>query len=216
MAVRLTLQLGDKSQWVKVFDPRDCTIFVACDSPPDIGVMTRVDLAIGSAGPKVILHGRVISRRGGGDATGAAGCSIAVGVEDREKINYLNGFVRGGLLNLRERRRVPVRLPVTYGAIEGPRRTVTRDINEEGVFIVTDAPLPEESEVHLRLDMPGRAEPVALVGSVQHTVVVEDDDVPGMGILFRFKDGEAAEFTGLIDELEKAFIAGTLPEELLL
>jgi hypothetical protein len=216
MVVRLTLDLADKSDWVKVFDPRDCTVFVATDTPPEVGVQLRVDLGVGKNGPKVILHGRVIARRAAAADGLPAGCSIAVGFEDREKINYLNGYVRGGLLDLRERRRLPLRLHVVYGAIDGPKRTVTRDINEQGVFVVSENPLPEQSEVHLRLELPDHEAPVALRGTVSHTVVVEDEDVPGMGILFHFDDGQAEAFSRMIDELEQRFTTGDLPDEILM
>lgn len=216
MVVRLTLDLADKSEWVKVFDPRDCTVFVTLAKPPEVGAQARLDLTVAEGGPRVIMHGRVIARRAQADANLPTGCSIAIGFEDREKINYLNGYVRGGLLNLRERRRLPVRLPVVYGGLDGPRRTFTRDINEQGVFVVSEDPLPEQSEVHLRVEVPGRSTPVALVGRVEHTVVVEDEDVPGMGIVFKFGNGEERDFSAVIDELERAFVAGTLPEECLL
>ena len=214
--VRLRLKLDDRAQWVKVFDPRDCTLFVADESPPDVGQEARVDLEVESNGPRVILRGRVISRRAEAQGTVPAGCSLAVGFEDREKINYLNGYVRGGLLDLRERRRLPIRLDVTYGGLDGPKQTYTRDINEEGVFVVTEDPLPEGSEVHLRLQVPMRDEPTALAGVVSHTVVVEDEDVPGMGIVMRFADGQAEKFSTIIDELEQLFVTGKLPDSCLL
>ncbi len=216
MVVRLTVELADKSEWVKVFDPRDCTVFVASANPPEVGVQTRVDIAVAGDGPRVILHGRVIARRAAAGDGLPAGCSIAVGFEDREKINYLNGYVRGGLLNLRTRRRLPVRLPVTYGSLDGPKKTYTRDINEEGVFVVSEQPLPEQSQVHLSLELPGRDSAMALAGIVSHTVVVEDEDVPGMGILFKFEGSQEADLTQAIDELEAQFLRGALPEEVLI
>ena len=214
--VRLHLELDDKAQWVKVFDPRDCTLFVASDTPPGVGEEARVDLTVGNNGPRIILHGRVISRRDEPESSVPPGCSVAIGFEDREKINYLNGYVRGGLLDLRERRRLPVRLTVTYGGLDGPCSTYTRDINEEGLFVVTEDPLPEGSEVHLRLNVPVRDEAVALSGVVSHTVVVEDEDVPGMGIVMHFSDADRSSFTQMIDELEQRFQTGKLPDDCLL
>ncbi|RMH41535.1 MAG: hypothetical protein D6689_10855 [Deltaproteobacteria bacterium] len=215
MVARLIADLPDKADWVKVFDPRDCTVFVACDNPPEVGVQARVDLTVGSGGPKIILHGRVISRRPAADDGGPAGCAIAVTFEDREKINYISGYVRGGLLDLRSRRRLPLRLRVTYGSLDGPVETVTRDINEEGVFVVTERPLPEQSEVHLRIDIPG-GEPLAVTGVVGHTVVIEDEDVPGMGILFRADDALRARLRDAVDALERRFVAGDLPDDVLM
>lgn len=208
--------LSDKGDWVKVFDPRDSTIFVARDAPPAIGEQIRIDLMVGTQGPRVILRGKVIARRVKGDNTLPRGCSIALGPDEREKINYLNGFVRGGLLNLRERRRLPLRLKVTYGGITGPCETFTRDINEEGVFVVTESPLPEDSEVHLLLQFPGASDPVSVTGIVSHTVVVEDEDVPGMGIRFRLNQTDSAALIRLVDDLERRFMSNTLPEDYLM
>ena len=215
--VRFNLQLEEKADWIKVFDSRDCTIFVTTNSPPEIGGEARVDLTVGNSGPKVILRGRVISRRMQGDATLPKGCAIALGPDEREKINYLNGFVRGGLLDLRERRRLPIRLDVTYGGLDGtPVESHSRDVNEEGVFILARDPLPEESSISLHISFPNLSQPFALSGTVSHTVVVEDEDVPGMGVRFEFKGVEAARFRKAVDDLEAAFVAGRLPEKYLL
>jgi uncharacterized protein (TIGR02266 family) len=214
---RIDLTLADKADWVKVFDPRDSTIFVPQEDPPHVGEVIRLDLVVGSTGPRVILRGKVIARRMKGDASLPRGVSVALGPEEREKINYLNGFVRGGLLNLREMRRLPLRFPVTYGGIGGPCKTHTRDINEEGVFVVTEDPLPEGSEVHLLVSVPNRPSPVSLAGVVAHTVVVEDEDVPGMGIRFRLQGKQQREeMTRVIDDLERMFMENRLDEEHLL
>lgn len=214
--VRIDLKLPDKSHWVKVFDPRDFTVFVErATDQPELDADVRIDLTI-TDGPRVILRGKVIARRPEAQGNLGAGFTVALGAIEHEKINYLNGFVRGGLLDLRERRRLPLRLRVAYGGLEGPCESFTRDINEEGVFVISDSPLPEGSEVHLLITLPERGEPVSVSGIVSHTVVVEDEDVPGMGIQLRFEDGQAEPFRTLIDELEAKFAAGSLPEEVLL
>jgi Tfp pilus assembly protein PilZ len=171
---------------------------------------------VGKGGPKVILRGKVISRRLQGDDTLPKGCSVALGHDEKEKTNYLNGYVRGGLLNLRETRRIPVRLKVTYGGLNGPVDSHTRDINDEGVFVVAEEPLPEESEIHIYVSMPDRSEPYSLAGTVVHTVVVEDEDIPGMGIRFSFESKAAVrEFTDAVDSLEKKFLSGQLSDDFL-
>jgi uncharacterized protein (TIGR02266 family) len=214
--VRIDLVLGDKGDWVKIFDPRDSTIFVAGETPPKIGESVRVDLLVGQGGPRVILRGKVIARRVKGDSSLPQGCSVALGAEEREKINYLNGYIRGGLLDLRERRRLPIRLPVSYRDRSGPCQSFTRDLNEEGVFVVTEDPLPEETQLQLIIELLDGAEPLSLAGTVSHTVVVEDEDVPGMGIRFQFAAGEKERLTEVVDQLEERFLAGTLPEDCLL
>ncbi|MCG8419185.1 MAG: PilZ domain-containing protein [Proteobacteria bacterium] len=212
---RVELHLDNKSEWIKIFDPRDHAVFVQTDAPPEVGQSMRIDLAIGDNGPRVILRGTVVSRFEKPEGDVPAGCVVALGVYEREKINYLNGFVRGGLLNLRERRRLPLRLSVTYGGVDGPCRTFTRDINEEGIFIITEQPLPEHTKVHLLVKVPKIDKPLSLTGTVTHTVIVEDEDVPGMGIVFA-KDERTEELIQIIDDLEKDFLSGSLPEEVLL
>jgi Tfp pilus assembly protein PilZ len=213
---RIDLKLADKGDWVKVFDPRDSTIFVSQSDPAHVGEQIRLDLIVGTSGPRVILRGKVIARRMKGDAALPRGVSVALGPEEREKINYLNGFVRGGLLNLREMRRLPLRFPVTYGGIGGPCKTYSRDINEEGLFIITEDPLPEGSEIHLLLTVPIRGNAVSLAGVVAHTVVVEDEDVPGMGIRLRFQGNQREEMIRLVDELERMFLENQFAEEFLM
>ena len=148
--VRLELRLNSQSEWIKIFDPRDWTVFVPTQDGDaiDNGTQLRIDLDVG--GWLVTLRGTVVGTR-----DEPAGIVVALGGTEREKINYLNGYVRGGLLNLREKRRLPVKLQVTYGAVEGPATTVTKDINDEGVFLFTDKPLPETSQVHMLVQVPG-------------------------------------------------------------
>jgi Tfp pilus assembly protein PilZ len=203
-AVRLDLRLSNHSEWIKIFDPRDWTILVPVSEPIEAGVSLRVDLDVG--GWLVTLRGTVVSHR-----DDPPGVVVALGGAEREKINYLNGFVRGGLLNLREKRRLPIKLSVTYGAIEGPRTTFTKDINEEGVFLFTDQPLPETSQVHMLLNLPGRPKPLSLVGTVSHTIVDQDDEPPGMGIVFDLDDATQSQLVQIIGELEAQLYAGTLP-----
>lgn len=210
---RLRLALGDRADWVKVFDPRAGGLFVATHEPPPVGTDVGIDLTMGPGGPRVILHGSVLWRREGDDPRSPAGCSVGIAVEDREKVNFLNGYVRGGLLNRRERRRLPLRLKVTYGGVDGPVEAATRDINEEGCFVISESPLPEDTKIHLVLHFP--AGPVIDVhGVVSHTVVVEDEDVPGMGIRYTDAD-KSSEMTKAVDQLEAAFLAGTLPEDVI-
>jgi Tfp pilus assembly protein PilZ len=213
--LRLNLALADKTEWVKVFDPRGGGLFVATPSPPEVGTEVRVDLSIANGGPRVILKGSVMFRRTEVDGRAPIGCAVGLAVSEREKINFLNGFVRGGLLNRRERRRLPLRLPITYGAVDGPRESFTRDINEEGLFILSDSPLPENTVLHMVLSLPGGKEPLQLKGVVSHTVIVEDEDVPGMGIVFNLSDAEQQTMTAAVDDLESRFFAGSLPDDVI-
>jgi Tfp pilus assembly protein PilZ len=207
-AVRLVLRLGSHSDWIKIFDPRDWTIFVPTEEPAENGSTLRIDLDVG--GWLVTLRGTVVGAR-----EEPAGVIVALGATEREKINYLNGFVRGGLLNLREKRRLPIKLSVTYGAIEGPAQTVTKDINEEGVFLFTDKPLPETSQIHMLVTVPGKPHPLSLVGRVSHTILAQDEEPPGMGVVFDLDDATREQLHAVIRELEAALAGNALPDPVL-
>jgi hypothetical protein len=203
-AVRRELRLSSHSEWLKIFDPRDWTLLLPAGEPIEQGTTLRIDLD--AAGWLVTLRGTVVGLR-----DEPPGVIVALGGEERDKINYLNGFVRGGLLNLRGRRRLPIKLEVTYGAVEGPATTFTKDINEEGVFLFTDKPLPETSQVHMLVSLPGRTQPLSLVGKVSHTILAHDEEAPGMGIVFDLDDAGRAQLTELIVDLEARLHAGQLP-----
>ncbi len=209
------LPLTDGSQWLRVFDARGGGIFVPTDNPPKVGTEVRVDLTVAPGGPRLILRGNVTlcrAQREGGDP---AGCGVRLIVGEKEKVNFINGYVRGGLINRRERRRLPLRLPVVFGGVSGPQQTSTRDINEDGLFIVTDFPLPEETVLHLALAVPEHAQPISLRGIVRHTVLTADEDVPGMGIQLQQTPVETAAMMKVVDRLEALFLAGALPEEII-
>jgi uncharacterized protein (TIGR02266 family) len=203
-AVRLELRLDSHSEWIKIFDPRDWTVFVPTDQPVENGGSLRIDLEVG--GWAVTLRGTVVGTR-----ESPRGIIVAVAGTEREKINYLNGFVRGGLLNLREKRRLPIKLQVTYGAVEGPANTFTKDINEEGVFLFTDSPLPETSQVHMLVTVPGKQQPLSLMGKVSHTILAQDEEPPGMGVVFDLDDTQREALAGVIKELEEQLKKNALP-----
>jgi uncharacterized protein (TIGR02266 family) len=207
-AARLELRLSSHSEWLKVFDPRDWTILVPVSEAIESGTALRLDLDVG--GWLVTLRGTVVTQR-----EDPLAVVVALSGAERDKINYLNGFVRGGLINLRGKRRLPIKLSVTYGAVEGPETTFTKDINEEGVFLFTDKPLPETSQVHMLLSLPGRPQPLSLVGKVSHTVVDQDDEPPGMGIVFELDDATRSQLVEIVRELEAQLRAGLLPKNTL-
>lgn len=207
-SVRLELQLASESDWIKVFDPRDWTVFVPTTQAIEQGAPLRIDLDVG--GWAVQLRGTAVGHRGD-----PPGVLVALAGSERDKINYLNGFVRGGLLNLREKPRIPIELAVTYGAVEGPANTVTKDINEEGLFLFTDKPLPETSKIHMLVTIPGRPQPLSLVGTVSHTILADDgedsDEAPGMGIIFELEEGQREQLVAVLRELEQQLQEGRLP-----
>jgi uncharacterized protein (TIGR02266 family) len=206
-AIRLELRLNSQSEWIKVFDPSSWTIFVPTEETSiEDGTPMRLDLDVG--GWLVTLHGNVVGTR-----EEPNGLIVALAATEREKINYVNGFVRGGLLNLRRKNRLPIKLSVTYGAVEGPAKTFTKDINEEGVFLFTDKPLPETSQVHMLVTVPGKQQPLSLMGKVSHTILAQDEEPPGMGIVFDVNDTEREQLIAVMKELEAMLEKNALPEE---
>jgi hypothetical protein len=200
-AVRLEMRLSSQSEWIKIFDPRDWTVFVPSEDLLDNGTPLHIQLDVG--GWLVSLSGTVVGNR-----EEPNGLVVALAGSERDKINYLNGFVRGGLLNLREKRRLPIKLSVTYGDIGGPATTLTKDINEEGVFLFTDKPLPETSQVHMLVTVPGKQQPLSLVGKVSHTILPHDEEAPGMGIVFDLDDAQREHLHAVIKELEDLLLTG--------
>jgi uncharacterized protein (TIGR02266 family) len=205
-AVRLELRLNSQSEWIKIFDPRDWTVFVPTEEALENGTTLRIDLDVG--GWLVTLRGTVVGTR-----EEPTGILVALAGTEREKINYLNGFVRGGLLNLRRKHRLPIRLQVTYGDVGGPAKTVTKDINEEGVFLLTEKPLPETSQVHMLVSVPGKEQPLSLMGKVSHTILAHDEEPPGMGVVFDLDEAQREHLTAVIKELEEMLEKNALPEQ---
>jgi Tfp pilus assembly protein PilZ len=99
---------------------------------------------------------------------------------------------------------------VTYGAVEGPAKTFTRDFSEEGLFLFTDRPLPETSQIHMLVTIPGRAQPLSVMGKVSHTILGGDEAPPGMGVIFEVDDAQRADLVAVVTELEQKRAAGEL------
>ncbi len=211
---RLFLQLADKADWLNHYDPQGAGVFVPGSDPPAVNDAVRIDLRI-EGGPRLLLAGTVLWRRTEGDEKIPPGAGIAIDSTDGEKINYLNGYVRGGLLDLRELRRLPMRLPAKFESPTGVRQGHTRDINEEGLFIVTPQPLLVGDRTTIILTAPTGGGTSVLTAHVTY-VMDEDDGGPGMGFKLEFSDGELyARHVERVHEWEKALIEGNLPDEAL-
>ena len=211
---RLFLQLADKGDWLNHYDPHGAGVFVPVTDPPEVNEPVRIDLKI-EGGPRLLLLGTVLWRRPEGDDKIPSGVGVAIASTDSEKINYLNGFVRGGLLDLRELRRLPMRLAVRFEAPGGARTGNTRDINEEGLFIFTNQPLAYGERSTLIVTAPTGGTTSVLTGVVSYAMN-EDDGGPGMGLKLEFLDGEQyATHVERINAWEKALLDGSLPDEAL-
>lgn len=166
-------------------------------------------------GPRVLLHGTVKWRRATGDARARAGCGIEFAPSETAKINYLHGYVRGGLLDVRERRRLPIRLKVAYSAPRGRRLNFTRDLNEEGAFVRTAEQLTVGASVPLLVYPPGGDfRPLEVTGEVARQ---SDGNDRGVGVIFRFPDESARDhWHKFIARLENDYLAGKLDDDALL
>jgi PilZ domain len=205
---RLPINLAQPTDWIKIFDPTDWTVFVRTASQAEPGTPVSLDLAV--AGWSVSLLGSVVGSRG---EEGDEGLVVAVSSSEREKINYLNGFVRGGLLNHREKRRLPVALTVTFGDIDGAATTTTKDVSDDGVFLNSKRPLPPTSQLHMLITIPGRNQPWSVMGKVSHIIGPHDDLPPGMGISLELNDVQRTEWMSILLELETRLAQGSLPSE---
>ncbi len=217
---RLRLQLLSKQDWQQFFDADSCLLAVPQTSEAfvvsskatskdrreantDGESPVLVEIYLGASTPLVLLRGKIAQIMDG---------STLVRLEDteRDKLEYIRGFMRGGLLNLRKQRRIPTEIPVDCG-VEQPSFSVkTRDINEEGIFLVTDSPLPEGSRVCMQIHWPN-SNVMECTGVVRHTVVVEDEDIPGMGIVYELSPEQKVEMVAEVDTLQAQMAEGLIP-----
>jgi hypothetical protein len=61
------------------------------------------------------------------------------------------------------------------------------------------------------LSLPGRPQPLSLIGKVSHTIVATDGAPPGMGIVFDLDDAARDRLAEIVRELEAQLLAGKLP-----
>ncbi|HWE30533.1 MAG TPA: PilZ domain-containing protein, partial [Polyangia bacterium] len=130
---RLKLHLVDRGDLHKYYEAAS-GMFVPGSDPPNVGERVTVEVVF-QGGPRVLLRGVVLWRRTTGDARARPGAGVGIDAAEQAKVRYLLGYVRGGLIDVRERRRLPVRLRVAYTGHKGRRINFTRDLNEEGAFV---------------------------------------------------------------------------------
>ena len=80
----------------------------------------------------------------------------------------------------------------------------SRDINQGGLFIETARPLPLDSELTLRFNLPGGDSTIETVGRVVRTSAGDDGDPPGMGLEFdQLRDEDRIRIDQLVQNLRK-------------
>jgi len=211
---RLKLHLVERGDFHKYYDPA-AGMFVPGTDAPSVGERVTVEV-IFQGGPRVLLHGAVLWRRTTGDARARPGAGVGIDGAEKSKVRYLLGYVRGGLIDVRERRRLPVRLRVAYSGARGRRVNFTRDLNEEGAFVRTAEMLDLGSSTLLLVSPPGGDyKPLEVHATVtrQHT---EGSD-RGVGVRFDFRDDhDRARWSAFVNKLERDYLDGRLADDVLL
>lgn len=211
---RLKLHLVERTDFHKYYDP-STGMFVPGNDAPSVGERVTVEV-IFQGGPRVLLHGAILWRRTTGDARARPGAGIGIDGAEKSKVRYLLGYVRGGLIDVRERRRLPVRLRVAYSGARGRRINFTRDLNEEGAFVRTAEMLDIGASTLLLVSPPGaNYKPFEVQATVtrQHT----DGSDRGVGVKFDFRDEqERARWSAFVNKLESDYLDGRLADDVLL
>jgi Tfp pilus assembly protein PilZ len=212
--LRLRLRVPAPAEWERYFDPNifGGGIFVPTGEPPEVGAPVRVEITF-AGGPRFFVRGMVTWRRPKlADARARAGVGVQVHPAERNKIAYVNGWVRGTVTDQRHGRRLPVKLMVTYSARTGRRINFTRDLHAEGLFLRSRELLDSNTPIRVVIAPPGHA-PLDLRGRV--TRVVREREEQGMGIKLLFADdAQRARFIEVVEDLERQFLAGELPDEM--
>ncbi len=211
---RLRLRIPNLEDWQRFFDPNIAGggVFCPTNDPPEVGTEVRIEITFVS-GPRFFVKGVVMWRRPQlNDPRARAGVGVKVDPAERNKVSYVNAWVRGGVIDKREQRRLPVRLRVTYTARAGRRINFTRDLSEEGIFVRSQELLEIGTKIKLLLVPPGEFKPFDLVGTVSR-----HEDEPGergMGIRLAFATDEARlKYAEFVTKLEQQYLGGQLPDD---
>jgi len=211
---RLKLHLLERADFHRYYEAGSA-LFVPSGEPPQIGAQVTVEVVF-QGGPRVLLSGVVSWRRTTGDARARPGAGVRIGVTEQAKTRYLLGYVRGGLIDVRERRRLPVRLRVAYSGARGRRVNFTRDLNEEGAFVRTAEMLDVGATTLLLISPPGGDyKPLEVWATVTRQHPADADR--GVGLRFEFRDEqERARWGAFVNKLESDYLDGRLPDDALL
>jgi Tfp pilus assembly protein PilZ len=216
---RLKLHLLERTDFIKFHDPSlgPGGLFVPGTDTPGVGDPVTIEVVF-QGGPRVLLQGIIRWRRTAGDARARAGIGVEFEASETAKLNYLHGYVRGGLLDVREKRRLPVRLRVAYHASpsKGRRVNFTRDLNEEGAFVRTSEVLAIGTPLALQVYPPGgEYRPIGVGAQVARHQAGETDR--GAGVIFTFRtEEEGARWRAFVAKLEGDYLDGKLPDDVLL
>ena len=212
---RLKLVFLERDEFVHHYDEQAASLFVPIDPSPETG--TRVTLeVVFQQGPRTLLHGSIAWRRTSGNQRLPVGVAVTFDACERPKLTYLIGFVHGGLVDKRRRRRIPIRLPVAYTSLDSRRVNFTQDLNEEGAFVRTAAALGVGAATLLTISQPdSHLQPLEVRAIVVREVA--KDSHGGVGVRFNFRSCDEQErWNHFVKRLEHDFRDGRLPEATLM
>jgi uncharacterized protein (TIGR02266 family) len=93
----------------------------------------------------------------------------------------------------RRSERAPVTVRIEYATVDALFSDFTRDINEGGIFVETDEPIPLDQKVELKLRLPGSKQLVHARGRVVRIQPESEHSPAGIAIEFEELDREARE-----------------------
>ena len=93
----------------------------------------------------------------------------------------------------RRAERAPVVVRIEYSTVDALFSDFTRNINEGGIFVETDEPIPLDEKVELKLRLPGSNEFVHVTGRVVRIEPTTATSAGGIAIEFEQLDANARE-----------------------
>lgn len=93
----------------------------------------------------------------------------------------------------RRSERAPVVVQIEYSTVDALFSDFTRNINEGGIFVETDEPIPLDQKVDLKLRLPGSSELVHVTGRVVRVESTTPTSAGGIAIEFGELDANARE-----------------------
>lgn len=93
----------------------------------------------------------------------------------------------------RRSERAPVVVRIEYATVDALFSDFTRNINEGGIFVETDEPIPLDEKVELKLRLPGSSELVHVTGRVVRIEPNTPSAAGGIAIEFEQLDADARE-----------------------
>ena len=93
----------------------------------------------------------------------------------------------------RRTERAPVVVRIEYATVDALFSDFTRNINEGGIFVETDEPIPVDEKVELKLRLPGSTGLVHATGRVVRVEPTTPTSAGGIAIEFETLDANARE-----------------------